>query len=122
VSAAVDAALATLGADMSIDDDDRVDVTRVVDTVEGLMADWGFALNDDRRLALAAHSIAFTRRIRTREQLPEIDLDDFPEIPEETVSGLRLALIPYCSARDSDLADEEVFLFAMHVEVARLTP
>jgi PRD domain protein (TIGR03582 family) len=122
VSAAVDTALATLAADMPIADEERSDVTTVVDAVEELMTGWGLPLSDERRLALTAHSLAFVRRIRTRDQLPEIDLDDFPEIPENTVSGLRAALIPYCSARESELADEEVFLFAMHVEVARLIP
>ncbi|MCU1407604.1 MAG: hypothetical protein JWQ43_3907 [Glaciihabitans sp.] len=122
MSGGVDTALATLSADMPISDDDRLDVTHVVETVEQLMIGWGLGLSDNRRLALAAHSLAFTRRIRTRDQLPEIDLDDFPEIPETTVLGLRLALGPYCSTRNSGLADEEVLLFAMHVEIARLTP
>jgi hypothetical protein len=120
MTAAIATALDTLASDMPLSGDDRDDVTVVVGAVESLMDEWGFALDADRRLALTAHSLAFTRRIRTREQLPEIDLADFPEIPETTVSGLRDALRPYCAARGSGLADEEVLLFAMHVEVARL--
>ncbi|WP_345067402.1 hypothetical protein [Leifsonia kafniensis] len=103
-------------------DADRADVSQIVVAVESLLIESGYSLSDDRRLALAAHSLAFSQRIRAHEKLPEIDLNDFPEIPEETVAGLRNALTPYCARHDSEFHDEEVLLFAMHFEVARIAP
>lgn len=122
MTAATAAALDALATSMPVTDVDRADVSLVIAAVESLLIDSGYSLSDDRRLALAAHSLAFTRRIRTREELPEIDLNDFPEIPEETVAGLRRALTSYCASHDSEFSDEEVLLFAMHVEVARIAP
>jgi PRD domain protein (TIGR03582 family) len=122
MSPATGRALDALATSMAVTPADRDDVAVVIAAVEGLLLESGFSLNDDRRLALAAHSLAFTRRIRTRENLPEIDLNDFPEIPEQTVQALRDALSPYCASHGSELTDEEVLLFAMHVEIARLAP
>jgi hypothetical protein len=62
MTAAIATALDTLASDMPLSGDDRDDVTVVVGAVESLMDDWGFALDADRRLALTAHSLAFTHR------------------------------------------------------------
>lgn len=118
---ATTAAIDALASSMPVTDVDRDDVTQVITVVELLLLESGYSLSDDRRLALAAHSLAFSQRTRAHERLPEIDLEDFPEIPEETVSGLRNALIPFCASYDNELHDEEVLLFAMHFEVARMS-
>lgn len=122
VNHALDAALDALSTSMSLTDDDRADVAQVVTAVEEFIVNSGFTLSDERRLGLCAHSLAFTRRLKSGETLPEIDINDFPEIPETTVSGLRGALAPYSEKYRSELGLDELFLFAMHVEVARLTP
>jgi hypothetical protein len=120
MSTAIDAALDELATSTALEELDRRDVTTVVGSVEEFIERSGFALSDERRLTLAAHTLAFTRRIRTHENLPDIDLEDFPEIPETTIVGMRRILTPYCEAHDSVLSDQETFLFAMHVEVARV--
>jgi hypothetical protein len=122
VSSATAVALEALSTSMAVTDADRSDIADIITAVEVVLTDSGYSLSADRRLALAAHALAFSRRIRTGEQLPEIDLADFPEIPEKTVDALRNALNPYCATHDSELTDEEVLLFAMHVEIARIAP
>lgn len=119
MSAEISAALDTLAGDVALDPVDRTDTLDVVSRVECLLARWGVRLDADRRLALTAHSLAFARRVREGEALPELDPALFDEVPADVRAALHEVLGPYCAERGADLRPEEVLLFATHVELAR---
>ena len=116
---AIESALDVIDDGGTLTTDERRDTAEVVAIVEDLLGGWDLAMSDDRRLGLTAHSLAFTRRIRDGESLPELDPVMFEEVDADVLDGLRDALTPFCSARGASIAPEVVFLFATHVEVAR---
>ncbi|MGY1439903.1 hypothetical protein [Streptomyces reniochalinae] len=75
-------------------------------------------LDDERLLALAVHSLAFVRRVRDRESLPELDGLLYEEVPSARLTAARRLVDAYCAPRSFTPPDSEVLLFALHFEVA----
>ncbi|WP_406147715.1 hypothetical protein [Streptomyces sp. NBC_01012] len=110
--------LALLAEDTHISALDAADAEAFL-TVAGHYAnDRGIVLNDVRRLALAAHGLAFVRRVRAHEYPPELDRALYDEVGAELFAGVRELLDAYCAGRAHTVSDTEVLLLTLHFEAA----
>ncbi|MFD1717662.1 hypothetical protein [Georgenia deserti] len=116
-----DEVLDTLAAERELTAADREETAEVVRRIERILPRWDIELDAQRHLALAAHSLAFVRRIRSGERLPDIDADLVAEADPDVMAAVRRALAPFCEDRGADLEAGESFLFSTHIEVARFS-
>lgn len=110
--------LALLAEDTHIAEAEAADAEEFLTVADRYASDRGIALNDVRRLALAAHGLAFVRRVRAHEHPPELDQALYDEVGAELFAGVRKSLDAYCADRAHTVGDTEVLLLTLHFEAA----
>lgn len=110
--------LSQLAEDTHIDGPDAADTEEFLAVAHRYAGERGIEMNDVRRLALAAHGLAFVRRVRAREHPPELDQALYDEVGDELFAGVRELLDAYCAPRAHTASDTEVLLLTLHFEAA----
>ncbi|MGW0791950.1 hypothetical protein ACWD04_27940 [Streptomyces sp. NPDC002911] len=110
--------LTLLAEDTHIAEPEATDAEEFLTVADRYASDRGIALNDVRKLALAAHGLAFVRRVRVHEYPPELDQALYDEVGEELFAGVRKLLNDYCADRAHTVSDTEVLLLTLHFEAA----
>ncbi|OON71895.1 hypothetical protein [Streptomyces tsukubensis] len=107
-----------LADDTHLTEEDRADAEELLTAADAYAAGRSLPMNDVRRLALAAHTVAFVRRVREHEYPPELDRHLYDEVGEEQLAAVRELLQDYCAGRDHTVTDPEVLLLTLHFEAA----
>lgn len=107
-----------LADDTHLTEEDLADAEELLSAADVYAADRAIPMNDVRRLALAAHSVAFVRRVREHEYPPELDRHLYDEVGTARFASVRALLHAYCAGRDHDVTDPEVLLLTLHFEAA----
>lgn len=110
--------LTLLAEDTHIAEPDAADAEEFLTVADRYASDRGIAMNDVRRLALAAHGLAFVRRVRAHEYPPELDQALYAEVGDALFAGVRELLNTYCADRAHTVSDTEVLLLTLHFEAA----
>ncbi|MEU0302014.1 hypothetical protein ABZ252_21470 [Streptomyces sp. NPDC006175] len=110
--------LALLSEDTDIKEAEAADVEELLTSADRYARDRGIAMNDVRRLALAAHGLAFVRRVHAHEYPPVLDRSLYDEVGDEQFAGVRSLLTTFCTARGHTVTDPEVLLLTLHFEAA----
>ncbi|MFJ8749627.1 hypothetical protein ACIREO_09855 [Streptomyces sp. NPDC102441] len=110
--------LALLAEDTDIAEAEAADAQELLTAADLYASDRGIAMNDVRRLALAAHGLAFVRRVRAHEYPPELDRGLYDEVGAERFEEVRSLLTAYCADRAHTVTDPEVLLLTLHFEAA----
>ena len=88
-------------------------------TVERRAGAERIVLDEERRLALAVHLLAFVRRVRTAEHLDPLDPTLSDEVAPQRLTAARELIDAYCTPRGFTARDSEVLLLALHFETAQ---
>ncbi|MFI8003561.1 hypothetical protein [Streptomyces sp. NPDC086010] len=107
-----------LADDTHLTQEDVADAEELLTAADAYAADRSIPMNDVRRLALAAHSVAFVRRVRDHEYPPELDRHLYDEVGAAQFASVRALLDAYCADRDHTVTDAEVLLLTLHFEAA----
>ncbi|MFF1921846.1 hypothetical protein ACFVW8_14890 [Streptomyces sp. NPDC058221] len=110
--------LTLLAEDTHIGEPDATDAEGFLTVADRFACDRGITMNHVRRLALAAHGLAFVRRVRAHEYPPELDRALYDEVGAELFAGVGKLLDAYCADRAHTVNDTEVLLLTLHFEAA----
>lgn len=111
--------VARLAEDTPVATADRGDLATLLDAVRAYIDAQHIPFGAERELAAAAHCLAFVRRVREREYLPELNQELYREVDESLLTGARELLGNHCVGVDYIPADAEALLLALHFETAR---
>ncbi|NRF95849.1 PRD domain-containing protein [Paenibacillus frigoriresistens] len=79
----------------------------------------GLTISFDRMLVIGIHLLAFIRRVKQGEWLPELEEGMFDEVSPQWVELSRRVLTSYVVPRKRILDDAEVFYLTVHLEAAQ---
>ncbi|TCZ81029.1 PRD domain-containing protein [Paenibacillus albiflavus] len=91
----------------------------LLDFVATCAKDASLKLSDDKMLVIGIHLLAFTRRVKLNEYLPELDESMFEEVSPELVELSRRVLQSYLETTDRTLDAAEIFYLTVHFEAAK---
>lgn len=100
-------------------EEDRQALVDLLPAVEKRAAVEDIVFDEDRRLALAVHLLAFARRVRAGEHLEALDPALTQEVAPRQLAAARELIDAYCSPRGFAAQDTEALLLALHFETAR---
>ncbi|MFJ9410012.1 hypothetical protein [Streptomyces sp. NPDC101393] len=100
-------------------EEDRRALARLLPLIEERATAERITFGDDRRLALAVHTLAFVRRVRAGEHLDALDPQLADEVGPGRLAAARELIDAYCTPRGFVAGDTEVLLLALHFETAR---
>ncbi|MFB4420403.1 hypothetical protein C5F59_004830 [Streptomyces sp. QL37] len=110
--------LTLLSEDTDIGEAEAADVRELLTAADRYADARGIPMNDVRRLALAAHGLAFVRRVHAHEYPPVLDRGLYEEVGDEQFAGVRALLTAFCADRGHTVTDPEVLLLTLHFEAA----
>ncbi|MCR8644847.1 PRD domain-containing protein [Paenibacillus sp. N1-5-1-14] len=90
-------------------------IVKLLETTKQL----GLTLTQDRAVMIAVHLLAFNRRVKSGEHLPELDEGMIDEATPEFIEASREVLEFYSKPINHIVDDAEVFFLAIHFEAAR---
>lgn len=108
-----------IGEEMALDRDEEKELALFLAAAERTAEDLGAGFDEGRAMALAAHSVAFIRRVRDRAPLPDLSGAFFDEIDDDVRTATARVLHDHVHGRDFAVQDEEVLLFAIHFQIAK---
>jgi len=81
--------------------------------------DANLKLSYDKTIVIGIHLLAFMRRVKNNEYLPELDETMFEEVSPELVELSRCVLQSYLETTNRTLDAAEIFYLTVHFEAAK---
>ncbi|MFE5324006.1 PRD domain-containing protein [Paenibacillus sp. NPDC056579] len=79
----------------------------------------GLTLTHDKLLIIGIHLLAYMRRVRNNEYLPELEESMFEEVTPELVELSKRVLSSYEAGAERKLDAAEIFYLTVHFEAAK---
>ncbi|WP_079912584.1 PRD domain-containing protein [Paenibacillus sp. 32352] len=91
----------------------------VLDFMTDIARESGLNLSYEKTLVIGIHLLAFMRRVKNNEYLPELDEEMFDEVSPELVDLSKRVLQKVLKTSERQLDAAEIFYLTVHFEAAK---
>jgi PRD domain protein (TIGR03582 family) len=87
--------------------------------VQAFTEEAGIRVSHTKAVIIGLHFMAFIRRVKNKEFLPELEEGMFDELSPECITISKRVLTSYLATQERVLDDAEIFYLAVHFEAAK---